>query len=394
MLSGYILEFLVSNYLSSAAKDWLVQRALHPFDFVIDKDDGQTVAIKVLATPPSSRRLKQLRNAVIRFQGAPFELLVVSETSPPRIAAERFQAMLEGARVTHRWIGINELPNALGLESPGDMLAPSTIEHLQLQALVKNLQQYKHAPIGATPKGIPPGNDNYTPELSENGVSLARQLPFGVISRLCGSPGGLEEKLRFGEKIASVTVVISDLKNFSSLVNASRPEDLNEMMAKYYRRSRDAVFKHGGMLDKFIGDAVLAVFGYPEASPHASVNAIKFARELIEIGGSLLDEWKAELNAVIDSGTRVGITTGDIWPLNIGQQNVEITLLGDTINLAARLEKKCTVDGILLDNRTRTKAAIADPSLVSSLKLEQAQISAGDAKGQSFDIRAWRVGQS
>src|SRR5438876_439961 len=112
MLAAYILESLVSNYLWSAAKNWLVERTSHQFDFVIEKDNGQTVAIQVAATPPSSRRLKQLRNAVVSFQGAPFELLVVSETSPPRIAAERFQAMLEDAGVTHRWIGINELPNA------------------------------------------------------------------------------------------------------------------------------------------------------------------------------------------------------------------------------------------------------------------------------------------
>jgi class 3 adenylate cyclase len=184
------------------------------------------------------------------------------------------------------------------------------------------------------------------------------------------------------------------LKNFSSLVSASRPEDLNEMMAKYYKRSRDAVFKHGGMLDKFIGDAVLAVFGYPEPSALAPANAIKFARELIAIGGSLLDEWQAELNAVIESGTRVGITTGDIWPLNIGQQHVEITLLGDTINLAARLEKNCIVNGILLDNRTRTKAATADSSFVASLKLEESQISADDAKGQAFATRVWQMGPS
>jgi len=65
--------------------------------------------------------------------------------------------------------------------------------------------------------------------------------------------------------------------------------------------------------------------------------------------------------------------------------------LGDTINLAARLEKNCAVDKVLLGNRTYTAAQRVDASFVEGLGLQQIIIPTGDAKGQAFPIRAWRL---
>jgi len=102
-----------------------------------------------------------------------------------------------------------------------------------------------------------------------------------------------------------------------------------------------------------------------------------------------MESWQAELNAVISTGTRVGIASGDIWPINIGRSVIEVALLGDTINLAARLEKNCLVDKLLIDNRTHTSGQRHDPVFMSSLKLQQIIVSTADAKGQAFPIRAW-----
>jgi class 3 adenylate cyclase len=162
-------------------------------------------------------------------------------------------------------------------------------------------------------------------------------------------------------------------------------------MGQYYRRARQAIFDHHGMLDKFIGDAVLAVFGYPHPMPTAAVNAINFAQALIRIGQDVMESWQAELNAVIPTGTRVGIASGDIWPINIGRSLIEVALLGDTINLASRLEKNCAVDRLLMDNRTHTSGQRIDSAFISSLKLQQIIISTADAKGQAFPVRAWAL---
>src|ERR1044072_49095 len=116
MVAAYILQSVVSNYLWSVARDWIVDRTGH-FDFVIEKDCGQIIAIEVLATLPSSRKLKHVSNAVVHFEGALRELLLVTEIPPAQSATERFATMLKDSGVPHRWISINELPGALGLKS-------------------------------------------------------------------------------------------------------------------------------------------------------------------------------------------------------------------------------------------------------------------------------------
>jgi class 3 adenylate cyclase len=160
-------------------------------------------------------------------------------------------------------------------------------------------------------------------------------------------------------------------------------------MGRYYRLAREAVFRNEGMLDKFIGDAVLAVFGYPLRGPADSKNAILFAQELVDIGKSVLSEWSGGLNAIVESGTRVGIATGEIWPINIGDSDLEVALLGDTINLAARLEKNCARNGYLMDNRTKRKAAAEDSGFVDGLNLVRGEVAPGEAKGQQHPIRTW-----
>jgi class 3 adenylate cyclase len=135
--------------------------------------------------------------------------------------------------------------------------------------------------------------------------------------------------------------------------------------------------------------AVLAVFGYPSESPDAACRAIRFGQALVAIGNDVLGGWVGELNAKIETGTRVALATGHIWPINIGARAVEIALFGDTINLAARLEKNCTVDRLLLDHRTNNAAAKADPKFVSSLGLEQIEVPVENAKGQAYPVKAW-----
>jgi adenylate cyclase len=103
----------------------------------------------------------------------------------------------------------------------------------------------------------------------------------------------------------------------------------------------------------------------------------------------VLRQWLGELNAVIETGTRVGVAAGDLWPINIGSTQIEITLLGDPINLAARLEKNCATDETLIDNRTHSKAVREDAALVSGLGFAKIEIPPGAAKGQQFPIPGW-----
>src|SRR5262249_37342262 len=145
----------------------------------------------------------------------------------------------------------------LGAISPGDLLASETMARLQQSALVKNLQEYAAAPTGPEPE-MPGITTRQIEDVTSKYAGLERQLPFSIVQALRDASDDADQMLRCGQRVPNTTVVLSDLKNFSSLVTASAPDVLNDCMAKYYRRVRDAVFSHGGMLDKFIGDAVLA----------------------------------------------------------------------------------------------------------------------------------------
>jgi adenylate cyclase len=174
-------------------------------------------------------------------------------------------------------------------------------------------------------------------------------------------------------------------------VKATPPDNLSEIMARYYQRARSLVWRHGGVLDKFIGDAVLAIFNYPSKAPDTGRQAIAFATALVRLGLETTEQIKEVTNEVVETGTRIGITDGPIWPLNIGKDQIEVSFVGDVINLSARLEKECDVNGILISNTMRTMISRQNPGFVRGLNLQSRIIEQGRAKGQASDIRAWQL---
>lgn len=383
MIEYGLLESAVANWLWSAAKDLIVKRSERWPDFELQSESGERILIELKTKPPSGNVIEHLAQRLRAVSDPSVHFLLLTPDEPNQQQIERFSHAFNNIPGKAEWKTLNDLPHLLGKPSPGSWTSPKTWSALQTNALINGLEAYGTAPVGPTPYvTTPPSN-----ELE----ALARQFSYEAVARLQDSEETLESQLGLGSRRENVTIVLSDIVNFSSLVTASRPDDLKEAMGQYYQQARQAVFDHGGMLDKFIGDAVLAVFGYPHPKPNAAIDAIHFARALTEIGRTVMSSWQAELNAVIDTGTRIGIATGDIWPINIGRAGIEVTLLGDTINLAARLEKNCVVDKLLIDNRTRTAAQRTDDAFLTNLNLQQVIIPSADAKGQAFPIRAWAL---
>jgi adenylate cyclase len=201
----------------------------------------------------------------------------------------------------------------------------------------------------------------------------------------------LTDILKIGQMVTEITIVMADIKNFSALVKASRPDDVNEIFSKYYRVAKDIVFSHGGTLDKFIGDATVAIFGYPYPDEAATLCAMKAAQEIISAGSGLLADLLDRINEKIETGTRVGIATNDLYPIDIASDGVEVSFVGNAMNLAARLQKESDVDGILLDNRTRNLARRFDPAFVDALNLVERVLPVEAVKGQNHPIRAWQA---
>jgi len=157
------------------------------------------------------------------------------------------------------------------------------------------------------------------------------------------SPSVLREVVRHrdeGSLVSSrrmVTVLFSDIRDFTSLSEKLPPEDVAEMLRDYLSAMTEIVFDHGGTVDKYIGDCVMALYNVPFEDPDHALRAVRTALDLQERTLEVSDRWQARLGAPLRNG--VGIHTGEAVVGTMGsRQRLEYTAIGDTVNLASRLE--------------------------------------------------------
>jgi class 3 adenylate cyclase len=162
------------------------------------------------------------------------------------------------------------------------------------------------------------------------------------------------------------------------------------MLARYYQIARSLTSKFYGTFDKVIGDAVLAVFNYPPIAGAATA-AVRYAIDLVRAGRAILDEFAERSTAVVETGIRVGIATGDVWPINVGQQVPQVSFIGDPLNLAARLQHQADVNGIVTCRSTWFLVESQTPTLASALAPHSFQIPKGTLSGISTAINAQRI---
>jgi class 3 adenylate cyclase len=142
----------------------------------------------------------------------------------------------------------------------------------------------------------------------------------------------------------TVTVVFSDVTGSTSLAERLDPESLRNVMSRYFELARNVLERHGGTVEKFIGDAVMAVFGVPVVHEDDALRAVRAAKELGEALAGLNDglerSWGARLQI------RTGVNTGDVvaGDPSSGQSFVS----GDAVNVAARLEQAARSGEILI----------------------------------------------
>ncbi len=150
----------------------------------------------------------------------------------------------------------------------------------------------------------------------------------------------------------NITVLFSDIRGFTTLSESRPPEYIVTLLNQYFTRQVEVVFKHGGTLDKFIGDCIMAFWGAPADDPdharHAVAAALDMARELEAFRQSLTD-----LDVPFDVG--IGIHTGQAVVGFIGAPSrLDYTVIGDTVNLASRIEGQTKgVARVLVSEATR-----------------------------------------
>ena len=167
--------------------------------------------------------------------------------------------------------------------------------------------------------------------------TMSRYMDPGIADQLMGDGGG-EEFL--GGKSSEITVLFSDIRSFTTITEALGAQGTVQMLNDYFTIMVDCITREGGMLDKFIGDAIMAGFGIPVAHDDDEDRAVRAAIAMIVE----LWEWNVERAAKgldpIDHG--VGLNTGMVVSGNIGSpKRMDYTMIGDGVNLAARLESAC-----------------------------------------------------
>ena len=150
----------------------------------------------------------------------------------------------------------------------------------------------------------------------------------------------------------NVTLLFSDIRNFTTYSEAHHEGEVVDMLNRYFSMQTEVIFRHGGTLDKFIGDCIMAFWGAPVDDPQQSLHAVDAALEMAD----RLQEFKRELGAggaAFDVG--IGIHTGPAVVGFIGsQRRQDYTAIGDTVNLASRIEGQTKgVARILVSEETR-----------------------------------------
>lgn len=175
------------------------------------------------------------------------------------------------------------------------------------------------------------------------GRYLSAELVEGVVDK--------RMEVKLGGERRKVTVIFADIVSFTKVVENRDPEQIVAILNELFTFFTEIIFKHGGIIDKFIGDCVMAVYGAPYSDEDDAINAVSAAEEMkrwLEVGNA---RWEKELGRPLE--VSMGIHTGIALAGNIGsQKRMEYTVIGDTVNVAARLESLARPGQILMSTET------------------------------------------
>lgn len=197
-------------------------------------------------------------------------------------------------------------------------------------------------------------------------MTLQRYLSPSVVDDIMEN----REVLTLGGKRVDCTVLFADICGFTQVSHKLQPEDVVRLLNEYLSVMADIIFQHRGTLDKFIGDAVMAVFGAPVPSPNHAMDAVLAALAMQKAAKQMEDKSMRQWGAPIR--IRIGLNSGIVVAGNIGSSSrMEYTIVGDNVNVASRLQASAPAGGILISGATyqRVKQHVrTQPSVAIQLK--------------------------
>jgi adenylate cyclase len=213
---------------------------------------------------------------------------------------------------------------------------------------------------------------------------FGRYVAPSVVSRIVDDPDafGLDGVLR------DVTVLFSDIRSFTTLSEGMPPQQIVRMLNRYFTAMVEEIHAQGGTVDKYVGDAIMALFGAPDDQPDAPARAVRAALGMQRRLTGLNEVFTVELGRTIASG--IGIHHGSAAVGVIGAPSKrEYSAIGDTVNTASRLEGLTKDTGFAI-----AASAVVVEALPEALRVEVAPHDLGEmaVKGRAARIRVYGLG--
>ena len=198
-----------------------------------------------------------------------------------------------------------------------------------------------------------------------------------LAARIASSP----DAVKLGGDKRRVAVMFTDIRGFTALSETMNPDTLAKLLTEYFTEMVECVFRHGGTLDKFIGDSVMAQWGAPISEPDDCDRAMRAALDMMTELDQLNERWRRESRPTLQIG--IGLNVGDVFAGNIGSdRRLEYTVIGDPVNVSSRLCGAAAAGEILLSDPFRS-ALVSPPALEALPPME--------LKGKSQALPVFRV---
>ena len=178
-----------------------------------------------------------------------------------------------------------------------------------------------------------------------------------LAERIASAP----EAIKLGGEKRKVAVLFSDIRGFTKLSESMNPDEMASLLTEYFTEMVECVFRHGGTLDKFMGDAVMAQWGAPLGMADDADRAMSAAMDMMAAMETLNRRWTSEGRPRLELG--IGLNYGEAFAGNIGsERRLEFTVIGDTVNTASRLCSAAESGEILITEEMR-RALTSPPPL-------------------------------
>ena len=208
--------------------------------------------------------------------------------------------------------------------------------------------------------------------------AFTRYVAREVVEEVLKDP---EHAMLTGER-REVTVLFCDIRSFTSMSERLSPEQVVSVLNEFYTLMIETIFKHDGTLDKFLGDAVMAVFGAPIAHPDHAARAVKTALDMRAAVADLGKRRRAIGQEPFEVG--IGVSLGEVVAGTVGtEERMEYTVIGDSVNVASRLQDRAKPGSILLSRRTWE--AVRD--LVDAKSLGKMKVKGKEEEVEVYEVR-------